>query len=127
MLQKQTIFTDFAIFQQYLWKNSSADNPLAAGEQGDELRGHDAADERQQCNAGDGQGYGYQRFGLIASHENGGNVTQEEKMHQVHTERELRHSGNPTGSYRTLDAGEEQESSEGGTQHVGCAELPRPL
>lgn len=105
----------------------SAYYPFASREQRDELTRHYAADERQQRYAGNGQGYGYQRFGLVAIYEDGGDVTEEEEMHQVHTERKLRQLRNPTRGHRLLDATEEQEGSEGGAQHVRGAELPRPL
>ena len=66
-------------------------------------------------------------MGDIAGHEEGGQVAQEEEVHEVHAEGELGETRHPAWRLALRDAAEEQEGSEGGQQHVRCAELPRPL
>ena len=46
-------------------------------------------------------------------------------MHQIHAKGEFGKAVDPSGSL--LDATEQQEGTEDGKQHIGCAELPRPF
>lgn len=46
-------------------------------------------------------------------------------MHQIHAKRQFGDGGNIR--WCMADAGEEQEGSKGGKQHIGGTELPRPL
>ena len=103
----------------------SPDHPLAAWEEGEELCGHGAAEEGEDGDSGDGQGDGQQGLGRIAADDPAGDRSQEEQVHEVHAEGKLTQRGDD--SARPLDAAEEQEGSEGGHQHIGRAELPRPL
>ena len=106
---------------------SLSNDPLAPWNQRDELRSDCTADEGQYRNAGDSQIYGDERVRLVASDKDRSNVAQEEQMHQVHAERQLRKGSEPLRCLLLSDAREEQEGTESGTEHVGCTEFPRPL
>ena len=89
------------------------DEPLAPGQQRQELGGEGTAEEGEDGDAGDGQPDGQQGMGDIAGYEEGGQVAQEEKVHEVHTEGELGELRDPTGCLALRDAAEEQEGAEG--------------
>jgi hypothetical protein len=102
-------------------------NPLAAGQQCEQLRHHGAADIAEQGAQGDGQSHRHERVRRVAVDEVLRYGSDEEDVHQVHPEgeaAELRHQARRAA---LADAGEEEEQTEGGEQHVGCAELPGVL
>ena len=104
------------------------DQPLAAGEEGDELGRERGADIGEDCCQRDGAPDRNSRLGDAAtSNQYARPEGQEEHMHQVHA---VGQSGYVPHQGRTFffpDAGEEQEGTEGGKQYVRRAELPGPL
>lgn len=108
-------------------EQGSADQPLAAGEEGDEFRGEGAAEVGQESDEGDGEPDGDYRGGSVAADDQGGDGHQEENVHQVHAEGEFGEGGDQGGGFLLTDAGEHQEEAEGGEQHIGGAELPGPF
>ena len=71
--------------------------------------------------------HGQQRVGHITGYQHTCDGTEEEEMHQVHAKRAFGDIGDDGGILQRLDAGEQDERAKGGQQHVGRAELPRPL
>ena len=65
-----------------------------------------------------------QRVGLITIDKERSNRSEEEHVHQIHAERQLRDAGDPGRSLFLFDAGKEEESTEGGEKHIRSAELP---
>ena len=92
-----------------------------------ELGGEDATDEGAQRDARNCEVHRHQRLRCRAPYEQLGNRREEEHVHQVHTEAQLGNAADRSRRALALYAGEEQESAEGGKEHVRGAEFPGPL
>ena len=101
-----------------------SNHPLTSRDERDDLADESAADKCENGDGGDGKADGDERIGLITIHEVGCNGGKEEQMHEVHAKGELGESGDKTWSLLLFDAGEEQEGTERGKQHIGRAEFP---
>ena len=119
-------FSLFFLFPFFSITNSS-NHPLAARNEGEKARGDPAADECEDCDDGDGCPHGYDGVGGIALDEDCTDGREEEEVHEIHSKGELRSRRKQARCLLSLNAGEEEEGSEGGQYDIWCAELPTPL
>ena len=116
-------------------KRLHPDKILAAGEEGDELHQHGAADVGENGYRGDGDGYGDRGVGDVAADDPSGYRGKEEHVDEIHAEGQPGEAGdealltNGTDSSFLIHpyAAEHQEKSEGLHQDVRRAELPGPF
>ena len=110
----------------YIMYASASHNPLAAGEEGDKLRGNGATDVAQDGDGRDGCPDRDERLGLIAANEINCDGGKEKHVHEVHAEAQLSNGRNKSRR-GLMYGGEHKEESVGGQQDIQRAELPAPF